>query len=92
MIDIDDWVFQQAKFGPRVKAGWKPSAKDLRAGKAQSNSVRLVAKALAKAKQETHHWAWLSYIGMAHTWLAEGGDVKLAGHKTKTAPTRRREP
>ncbi len=98
MIDINDWVLRQEPPTPRMPADWKPSAKDRKSGAIQLNAIKLVAKALARTKQEPHPEGWLAYLGMATTWLndhmAEDRTeaVRLAAHRTKVAPARRREP
>lgn len=98
MISIRDKVFaHEVDPSPSVPADWKPTPEDRKAGARQVNVIKIVAAALAKAKQEKHPDAWLHYLGMAVTWLNEHKAedrlevVRLAAHKTKFAHHRRTE-
>ncbi len=97
MISERDNVLRFEQGGPRVPADWKPTAEERKLGARQLNALKIVAAALAKAQQEKHPDAWLSYLGMASTWLNEHKAedrleaVRLAVHKTKTAHHRRTE-
>lgn len=98
MIDQDDWVLRFEEPGPNLPPAWKPGARDRKICDKLPNAVRLVARALAKVKQEQSPDAWYHYVGMATTWLADhdyerqGEAAAIAAHPAQVADARRREP